>query len=70
MQDEYDFSNAERGAVVPLPAHQTEVRLHLDSEVLDWLRARVNEAGGGSYRDMINTILQAHIQTQGNDLHG
>ena len=64
MQDEYDFSNAKRGAVVPLPPHQTEVRLRLDNEVLDWLRERVNEAGGGSYHDMINVILRAHIEMQ------
>ena len=64
MKDDYDFSNAKRGPVVPLPAHQTEVRLRLDNEVLDWLRERVNEAGGGDYRDMINTILQTHIETQ------
>jgi hypothetical protein len=64
MKDEYDFSNAKRGPVVPLPAHQTEVRLRLDNEVLDWLRERVNEAGGGNYQDMINSILQTHIETQ------
>ena len=64
MKDEYDFSNAKRGLVVPLPPHQTEVRLRLDNEVLDWLRERVNEAGGGNYQEMINTILRTHIETQ------
>ncbi len=64
MQDEYDFSNAKRGAVLPLPTHQTEVRLRLDNEVLDWLKERVDEAGGGDYQSMINTILQTYIETQ------
>lgn len=64
MQDEYDFSNAKRGAVVPLPANQTEVRLRLDNEVLDWLRERVNEAGDGSYQDIINAVLWTHINAR------
>ena len=64
MKDEYDFSNAKRGPVVPLLEHQTEVRLRLDSDILDWLRERVNEAGGGSYQEMLNTILRTYIQAQ------
>jgi uncharacterized protein (DUF4415 family) len=64
MKDEYDFSNSKRGAVIPQPAHQTEVRLRLDNEVLGWLRERVNEAGGGDYQSMINTILQTYIEIQ------
>jgi hypothetical protein len=68
MKDEYDFSNAKRGAVVPLPVHQTEVRLRLDSDILDWLRDRVNEAGGGDYQSTINTIIRSHIETQANEV--
>jgi hypothetical protein len=64
MKEEYDFSNSHRGAVRPLSPQQTEVRLRLDNDVLDWLRARVNEAGGGDYQSLINSILQTHIQTQ------
>ncbi len=64
MKDEYDFSRAKRGPVVPLPPHQTEVRLRLDNEVLDWLRERVNQAGGGNYAEIINSVLRAHIDAQ------
>ena len=64
MKDEYDFSNAKRGPVVPLPTHQTEVRLRLDNEVLDWLRESVNATGGGNYVDIINSILRAHMDAQ------
>ena len=64
MKDEYDFSNARRGPVVPLPPHQTEVRVRLDNEVLGWLRESVNEAGGGSYADIVNSVLRAHIDAQ------
>ncbi len=64
MKDEYDFSNAKRGPVVPLPPHQTEIRLRLDNAIMDWLRKGVNEAGGGSYADRINAILQTHTVAQ------
>ncbi len=64
MQDEYDFSNAKRGAVVPLPPHQTEVRFRLDNEVLNWFRERINDTDGGSYQNLINTVLRAYIQDQ------
>ena len=64
MKNKYDFSSATRGSVVPLPSHQTEIRLRLDNAVLDWLRKSANEAGGGNYADNINAILQAHIDAQ------
>lgn len=64
MKDEYDFSNSQRGPVVPLPSHQTEVKLRLDNEILDWLRENSNQSGGGNYADTINAILQAHIDAQ------
>jgi uncharacterized protein (DUF4415 family) len=69
MNDEYDFNSAKRGPIVPLPEHQTEVRLRLDNEVLDWLKEHVNEAGG-SYHEMLNAILRTHIHTQKDDPHG
>ncbi len=64
MKDEYDFSEAKRGPVVPMSSHQTEVRLRLDNDVLDWLRERVSNTGGGNYQEMLNAILRTYIQTQ------
>ncbi len=64
MKDEYDFSNAKRGAVVPLSTNQTEVRIRLDNEVLDWFRERINDADGSSYQNLINAVLRAYIQDQ------
>lgn len=63
MRDEYDFSSAKRGPVVPLPSHQTEVRLRLDNKVIDWLRKCANEANGGSYQDITNAVLRIHMNT-------
>ncbi len=65
MKDEYDFSAAKRGPTVPIPLHHTEIRLRLDTNTLDWLKERVNAGGGGSYQEMLNSILRTHIQTQG-----
>ncbi len=67
MKDEYDFSKAKRGPVVPLPSHQTEIRLRLDTDTLDWLKERVSTVGGGSYQEMLNAILRAYIKTQEDD---
>ena len=64
MKDEYDFSSAKRGPVASLPSHQTEVRLRLDNDILDWVRKSINQAGGGYYGDSINSILRAHIDAQ------
>ena len=59
MEDEYDFSSGERGAVVPDAARIT---LRLDNDVLAWFRAEVNSAGGGDYRTLIRAALRDHIQ--------
>lgn len=62
MQDEYDFSGAKRGPVVPLPPGQVRVYLRLDQEVMDWFVAQVNAAGGGDISALINAVLREHIQ--------
>lgn len=62
LRDEYDFSNAKRGAVVSPEPGKTRVIIYLDNEVLDWFRAQVHAAGGGSYQTLINEALKIHIQ--------
>ena len=42
MKREYDFSNAKRGAVVPVPPGKTRITIRIDDEVLDWFRELVN----------------------------
>ena len=58
MKKEYDFSNGRRGAVVPLPAGKTRVTIRLDTDILEWFRNQVNEAGGGNYQSLINQSLR------------
>ena len=59
---EYDFEQAEQGAVVePLPG-KTRITIRIDTDVLDWFRRQVHKAGGGSYQTLINEALREHIQ--------
>ena len=64
MKKEYDFTKAKRGAVVKTPSGKTRVTIRLDSEILDWFRKHVDEAGGGNYQSMINDALRDHVTRQ------
>jgi uncharacterized protein (DUF4415 family) len=65
LKKEYDFSRGRRGAVLPPPTGKTRITIRIDSEVLDWFRAQVHEAGGGSYQTLINEALREFIQHRG-----
>ncbi len=64
MKDEYDFSQAKRGAVEPNAAGKTRITIRLDTDVLDWFREQTNAAGGGNYQTLINRALRDHMQQQ------
>lgn len=51
MRANYDFSGGRRGPVQPLPKGKTRITIRLDDDILDWFRARVDEAGGGELPD-------------------
>ncbi len=68
MRKEYDFSRAKRGAVLPIPTGKTRITIRLDDDILDWFRAQVNAAGGGSYQSLINRALRLVMQQQGEPL--
>ena len=61
MKKEYNFENARRGPVIPVPSGKTRVTIRLDNAVLDWFRKQVNDAGGGNYQALINDALLEHI---------
>jgi uncharacterized protein (DUF4415 family) len=65
MKAEYDFSKAKRGARVAAPPGKTRITIRLDSDVIEFFRQVVNEAGGGNYQSLINEALRAHIANQG-----
>ena len=62
--EEYDFSQARQGPIVPPEPNTTQVTLRLRTDILDWFREQVNARGGGSYQSLINEALQEYIQSQ------
>ncbi len=61
---EYDFEHAEQGAVVQPLASKTRITIRIDSDVLNWFRQQVHEAGGGSYQTLINEALREYIRSR------
>ena len=61
MRDEYDFSRAKRGPVVPGQAGKTRITIRLDDDVVQWFKARVHEAGGGNYQTLMNHALREYM---------
>ena len=64
MKKEYDFSKGKRGPVVKSPPGKTRITIRIDDDVLEWFRAQVHEAGGGSYQALINQALREHMESQ------
>lgn len=62
MRKEYDFSTAKRGPVIPPEPGKTRITIRIDTEILDWFRAQVHQAGGGSYQTLINDALKDHLR--------
>lgn len=62
MRKEYDFSRAKQGPIIPPEPGKTRITIRIDNEILDWFRAQVHKAGGGSYQALINDALKDHIQ--------
>ena len=52
MQDEYDFRQGKRGAVLPQPG-KTRITIYIDDDVLEAFRQRAEQQGSG-YQTMMN----------------
>ena len=59
MRAEYDFSNGNRGAVIPQKG-KTRISIFIDNAVLAEFRARAEKAGAG-YQTMINEALRVYL---------
>lgn len=68
MKREYDFSRGKRGPVVPVALGKTRITIRLDSDVLEWFKDQVREAGGGNYQSLINAALREFIAATGEPL--
>lgn len=62
---EYDFSNANRGAIVKSPRGKTLISIRLDNDILEGFREQVHSAVGGDYESLINEVLRRHLREQG-----
>jgi uncharacterized protein (DUF4415 family) len=63
MKPEYDFSQGQRGPVLPMPPGKERITIRLDADILDWFRAQASAQGGGNYQTMINQALRAFIES-------
>jgi len=59
---EIDFTQATRGAVIPMEPGKTKISIRLDNAVIDYFRDQVDRAGGGNYQTLINDALVMIIQ--------
>jgi uncharacterized protein (DUF4415 family) len=59
---EYDFEGAGQGAVTRSPSSKTRITIRIDTDVLDWFRQQVHDAGGGNYQTLINEALREHLR--------
>jgi len=62
MRKEYDFRQAERGAVVPVPKGKTRITIRLDEDMVEWFKKQVHAAGGGNYQTLINSALRQYVE--------
>ena len=66
MKKEYDFSRGRRGAVLGAPSGKTRITIRIDDDILQWFRAQVHKAGGGSYQNAMNeTLRRAMVSSEG-----
>lgn len=65
MKAEYDFANAERGPIIPVPKGKTRITIRLDDDLLEWFRDQADRAGGGNYQTLINQALREYVGSAG-----
>ena len=61
MKANYDFSKAQRGAVVSASGKKLRITIRLDEDIVGWFKARVEAAGGGNYQTLLNDALREYI---------
>jgi uncharacterized protein (DUF4415 family) len=64
MRNEYDFSKAKRGPVVPVPPGKSRITIRLDEDLIQWFKGQVHEAGGGNYQTLINDALRDYVKNK------
>lgn len=60
---EYNFETAQQGPVVQLRSGKTRITIRLDTDILNWFKKQVHDAGGGNYQTLVNQALREHVQS-------
>jgi uncharacterized protein (DUF4415 family) len=63
-EKEHNFGQAQRGAVVKSSSGKTRITIRIDTDILNWFRNQVHEAGGGNYQTRVNEALRQHVESQ------
>jgi len=56
-----EFEAAAQGAVVRPTPGKARITIRIDTDILDWFRQQVHEAGGGNYQTLINEALRDYV---------
>ena len=64
----FDFEGAKQGPVVKQSPGKTRITIRIDTDVLEWFRQQVHDAGGGNYQTLINEALREHVQLRDESL--
>ena len=59
---ENHFEAALQGPVVQLSPGKTRITIRIDTDVLNWFKKQVHDAGGGNYQTLVNQALREHVQ--------
>ena len=70
MKRQYDFSDGRRGAILRAPSGKTRITIRIDDDILQWFKAQVHKAGGGSYQTLINDALRRFAESAEQNLEG
>ena len=70
MKKQYDFSSGRRGAVLGTPPGKTRITIRIDDDILQWFRAQVHKAGGGSYQTAMNEALRRAMESSEGHVEG
>jgi uncharacterized protein (DUF4415 family) len=62
MRDEYDFSKAKRGPVIPKQPGKTRITIRLDDDIVEWFKEQVHKSGGGNYQTLMNHALREYTE--------
>jgi uncharacterized protein (DUF4415 family) len=67
MREEYDFSQARRGPILPPMAGKTRISIRIDTDVLEWFRDQVRY--GGNYQTLMNQALRNYMSRAHENVH-